>query len=90
MSRTCRLGTGMPQYSKRQILAIWLAAAVPMGLLAWGIAPHFSLGWNDPEALRIWLIREFTSQLILMVLLVISLEWIERVDVHRPTLKRLL
>ena len=80
----------MPQYTRGQILAIWLAAAVPMGLLAWCIAPHFSPDWNDPEALRIWLIREFTSQLILMVLLVISLEWIERGDVRRPTLKRLL
>ena len=29
----------LPQYSLRQILAIWAAAALPMGLLAWIVAP---------------------------------------------------
>jgi uncharacterized protein len=27
------------QYSLAQILAVWAAAAVPMGLLAWVVAP---------------------------------------------------
>ena len=40
----------LPQYSLRQILAIWAAAALPMGLLAWVVAPWLSdhLGGRDP------------------------------------------
>jgi hypothetical protein len=30
---------GVPQYSKAGVLAVWAAAAVPMGALAWVIAP---------------------------------------------------
>ena len=30
---------GVKQYSLRQILAVWAAAAVPMGVLAWIVAP---------------------------------------------------
>jgi membrane protease YdiL (CAAX protease family) len=32
----------LPQYSKRQILALWLAATVPMSVLGWGVAPWAS------------------------------------------------
>ena len=32
----------LPQYSLRQILAVWLAATVPMSILGWGIAPWLS------------------------------------------------
>src|SRR3954452_5965603 len=40
----------VPQYSLRQILAVWAAAAIPMGLLAWIVAPWLSdqLGGRDP------------------------------------------
>ena len=45
------------QYSLAQILAVWAAAAVPMGVLAWIVAPWLShhLGGRDPfiEALLI-------------------------------------
>ena len=31
--------TGIPQYSKARVLGIWAAAALPMGALAWIVAP---------------------------------------------------
>ena len=38
------------QYSLRQILGVWAAAAIPMGLLAWMVAPWLSdqIGGRDP------------------------------------------
>ena len=38
------------QYSLRQILGVWAAAAIPMGLLAWIVAPWLSdqIGGRDP------------------------------------------
>ena len=47
----------LPQYTLRQILGIWAAAALPMGALAWIVAPWLrdQLGGRDPfiEALLI-------------------------------------
>jgi membrane protease YdiL (CAAX protease family) len=33
------VGTGVPQYSRARVLGIWAAAALPMGALAWIVAP---------------------------------------------------
>src|SRR5438105_15731689 len=50
----------LKQYSLGKILAVWAAAAIPMGILAWIVAPWLSdrLGGRDPftEALLICLI----------------------------------
>src|SRR3954453_23009274 len=63
----------VPQYSLRQILAIWAAAALPMGLLAWIVAPWLrgQLGGRDPfiEAVLICL----TAGLLWMLALVLIL-----------------
>jgi uncharacterized protein len=63
----------LPQYSVRQILAIWAAAALPMGLLAWIVAPWLrdQLGGRDPfiESLLICL----TAGLLWMLALVLIL-----------------
>lgn len=42
--------TGITQYSPERILALWAAAAVPMGLLAWVLAPWLKdqLSTRDP------------------------------------------
>jgi uncharacterized protein len=62
------------QYSLRQILAVWAAAAVPMGLLAWVVAPWLrdQLGGRDPfvEALLICLTAGLIWQFVLVAVLV--------------------
>jgi len=42
------------QYSLAGILGVWTAAALPMGILAWIVAPWLStqLGGNEPLAQR--------------------------------------
>src|SRR6516164_4195409 len=43
--RSPRAGTvAITQYSRRAIVAIWAAAAVPMGVLAWIVAPAIADG----------------------------------------------
>jgi len=34
---------GATQYSLAQILGVWAAAAVPMGILAWVVAPKLAI-----------------------------------------------
>jgi uncharacterized protein len=74
---------GIEQYSLAKILWVWAAAAVPMGLLAWVVAPLLrdQLGGRDPfvEALLICLTAGLVWQFLLVVILVRqelgSLEW---------------
>ena len=71
------------QYTLAQILAVWAAAAVPMGVLAWIVAPWLShhLGGRDPfiEALLICFNAGLIWMLALTLILVRreqgSLEW---------------
>jgi membrane protease YdiL (CAAX protease family) len=39
--------TDIPQYSKARVLGIWAAAALPMGALAWIVAPAIAGGGRD-------------------------------------------
>jgi len=74
---------GIKQYSLAKILWVWAAAAVPMGLLAWVVAPWLrdQLGGRDPfvEALLICLTAGLVWQFLLVVILVRqelgSLQW---------------
>jgi uncharacterized protein len=71
------------QYSLAQILAVWAAAAVPMGVLAWIVAPWLrdQLGGRDPfaEALLICITAGLVWQFVLVLILVRrelgGLEW---------------
>jgi membrane protease YdiL (CAAX protease family) len=62
------------QYSLAQILGVWAAAAVPMGVLAWIVAPLIreQLGGRDPfaEALLICLTAGLVWQFVLVLILV--------------------
>ncbi|MCB0828581.1 MAG: CPBP family intramembrane metalloprotease [Solirubrobacterales bacterium] len=62
------------QYSLARILAVWAAAAVPMGLLAWVVAPWLRdrLGGDDPfvQALLICLTVGLVWQFVLVLILV--------------------
>src|SRR5919197_1076729 len=71
------------QYSLAQILGVWAAAAIPMGLLAWVGAPLLrdQLGGKEPlgESLLILLTLGLIWQFVLVVILVRQelggLEW---------------
>jgi uncharacterized protein len=62
------------QYSLAQILGVWAAAAVPMGVLAWIVAPWLrdQLGGDDPfaEALLICITAGLIWQFVLVLILV--------------------
>ena len=61
------------QYSLAQILAVWAAAAVPMGVLAWIVAPLLrdQLGGDEPlaQALLICLTAGLIWQFVLVLIL---------------------
>jgi membrane protease YdiL (CAAX protease family) len=71
-----RESVALPQYSIPQILAVWAAAALPMGALAWLVAPvladQFGGEENVPmaKALLLCLAAGLIWQFILVVLLV--------------------
>jgi membrane protease YdiL (CAAX protease family) len=62
------------QYSLAQILAVWAAAALPMGVLAWVVAPWLGdrLGGDEPlaQALLIPLTAGLVWQFLLVVILI--------------------
>src|SRR5215218_8367391 len=62
------------QYSLAQILAVWAAAAVPMGVLAWIVAPWLrdQLGGDEPlaQALLILLTAGLVWQFVLVLILI--------------------
>ena len=67
---------GIKQYSVAQILGVWAAAALPMGVLAWIVAPalddHLSGAGNVPmvKALLLLLTAGLVWQFVLVALLV--------------------
>jgi uncharacterized protein len=71
------------QYSLAQILAVWAAAAIPMGVLAWVVAPWLrdQLGGEDPFAeallicITVGLIWQFVLVLILLKRELGGLQW---------------
>ena len=73
----------LKQYSVSQILGVWAAAAVPMGILAWVVAPWLrdQLGGDEPlaQALLICLTAGLIWQFVLVLILVRrelgGLEW---------------
>ena len=61
----------IPQYSLGKVLLVWLAAAAPMGVLGWIVAPALSRGSVNPgmvrlAALTIGLIWQFVLVMILL------------------------
>jgi uncharacterized protein len=62
------------QYSLAEILAVWAAAAIPMGVLAWVVAPWLrdQLGGDEPlaQALLICLTAGLIWQFVLVLILV--------------------
>src|SRR5829696_972344 len=71
---------GIKQYSLAQIVAVWAAAALPMGILAWIVAPalkdSFSGAGNVPLFKALLLV--LTGGLIWQFVLVVGLVWREQ------------
>lgn len=64
----------IPQLTARGILCVWAAATIPMGVLAWVVAPRLASSSDAPHALAQWLIVLLTVgmswQFILVLILV--------------------
>ena len=71
---------GVRQYSLTQIFAVWAAAALPMGILAWIVAPaikdSFAGAGNVPMIKALLLV--LTAGLIWQFVLVVGLIWHEQ------------
>ena len=63
----------LPQLGLRGIIAVWAAAAVPMGLLAWVVAPLVADQMSGPNALIRALIITLTAGLVWQFVLVMTL-----------------
>jgi uncharacterized protein len=83
--RTTASEVEIPQYSRRAILAIWAAAALPMAVLAWVVAPVLADRLTGPgyvpliKALHLALLAGLVWQFVLVALLVVreqrTLRW---------------
>src|SRR5919108_2004122 len=66
-------GRALPQLGLRRILTVWAAAALPMGVLAWVVAPLVADQLSGPGSLARALIITLTAGLIWQFLLVLLL-----------------
>ena len=64
--------TTVRQYSPATVLALWAAAAVPMGLLAWVVVPAVAGGGATAERFSVTLIGALTAGLIWQFVLVLA------------------
>jgi membrane protease YdiL (CAAX protease family) len=80
------------QYSLAQIFAVWAAAALPMGILAWIVAPalkdSFTGAGNVPMMKALLLV--LTGGLIWQFVLVLGLMWFEQRSLRWSTLREAL
>ena len=75
------------QYSLAQIRAVWAAAALPMGALAWVVAPLVAGQLDGPLALPRALLALLTVGLIWQFVLVVVLVYRERGSLRWAVLK---
>lgn len=74
---TSALRRPITQYSRRRIVAIWAAAAIPMAVMAWVVAPAFASG-DTGESLFRPLVACLTAGLIWQFMLVVGLVFHEQ------------
>jgi membrane protease YdiL (CAAX protease family) len=84
--------TGVKQYSLAQIFAIWAATVLPMGILAWVVAPalkdSFTGAGNVPMAKALLLV--LTAGSIWQFVLVVGLVWFEQRSLRWSNLREAL
>lgn len=83
---------GVRQFSLGQIVAVWAAAALPMGVLTWIVAPalkdDFSGAGNVPMAKALLLV--ITCGLVWQGVMVAGLVWLEQRSLRWSTLREAL
>jgi membrane protease YdiL (CAAX protease family) len=83
---------GIKQYSLGQIIAVWAAAALPIGVLAWIVAPalkgDLSGAGNVPMAKALLLV--LTGGLIWQGVMVAGLVWLEQRSLRWSTVREAL
>jgi len=77
----------IPQYGLGKILLIWAAAALPMAVLGWIVAPALSRGSANPGIVRLAVL---TIGLIWQFVLAMILLYREAGNLHWPTIKQRL
>ncbi|MFN2112635.1 MAG: lysostaphin resistance A-like protein [Anaerolineales bacterium] len=80
-------GTSIPQYSFGKVIAVWAAAAIPMGLLGWVVAPALAA---DPAKPGFERLAVLTVGLVWQFLLVMFLVYKEAGNLRWQTLKERL
>jgi membrane protease YdiL (CAAX protease family) len=75
------------QYSRPAVFAIWAAAALPMGVGAWIVAPRLA---SDPLGFTYALVGTFTIGLAWQFVLILALVWHEQRTLRWATLKAAL
>jgi membrane protease YdiL (CAAX protease family) len=77
----------LPQLRLRSIIAVWAAAALPMGLLAWVAAPLLADQLSGPNALIRALIITLTAGLVWQFVLVMTLVRREQGTLRWPVVR---
>jgi len=80
----------IPQYSLRKILGVWASAMVPMGLLAWVVAPWLAGQLDGPNAFTRSLIVCLTAGMVWQFVLVLIMLRPERRSPSWPGYRKAL
>jgi uncharacterized protein len=83
-------GVHIPQLTRRGVLGVWAAAAVPMGVLAWVVAPLVADRLSGPGALARALIAALAAGLIWQFVLVLVLVRREQGTLRWPVVREAL
>lgn len=73
------------QYSRRKILAVWAAAALPMAVLAWVVAPALAGPGHFAETLIVALCAGLIWQFVLVAVLVGRRNWRDALWLRPPS-----
>jgi len=80
----------IPQYTKAGVVAVWAAAALPMGMLSWLVAPRLAASLPGPAPLPRALVVCLLAGLVWQFALVVALVWREQRSLRWATLREAL
>jgi membrane protease YdiL (CAAX protease family) len=83
-------GPQVRQFTRAGVAAVWAAAAVPMGLLAWVVVPAVAGAGASPRRFFITLSCALTAGLIWQFLLALAVVWREQRSLRWATLRSAL